>query len=83
MGTSASVNPMNGHLGPYHVMAEAWNGTSWSQSPPIGAMGVTIGLSAVSCSSPGASDHRSFAGAERRPVKKLLLQASDLTGLGR
>jgi hypothetical protein len=32
-------------------MAEIWNGTSWSQSPLAGITGMTIGLSAVSCTS--------------------------------
>ena len=33
------------------AMAEVWNGTSWSQSPLAGITGMTIGLSAVSCTS--------------------------------
>jgi len=54
VGASARVNPRNGHFGPNRAMAEVWNGTSWSQSPPMGLKGVTIGLSAISCGSPTA-----------------------------
>jgi hypothetical protein len=67
VGASAAVNQKNGHLRPYHVMAEVWNGTSWSQSPPVGANKSTIGLSGVSCPSPtacvavGASSTKSSA----------------------
>ncbi len=53
VGASATVNPKNGHFGPNRAMAEAWNGTSWSQSPPTGLKGTIIGLSAISCISPG------------------------------
>jgi hypothetical protein len=51
VGTSAGVNPKNGHLRPAHVMAEVWNGTSWSLSEPVGAMGTTVGLTGISCTS--------------------------------
>lgn len=54
VGASARVNPKNGHLGPYRAMAEVWDGTSWSQSPPAGIKGMTTGLSAISCTSPTA-----------------------------
>lgn len=54
IGASQAVNPHNGHLGPSHVMAEVWNGTSWSQSSPRGAKGATMGLTGISCTSPTA-----------------------------
>jgi hypothetical protein len=34
------------------VMAEVWNGNSWTQAPPLAVRGVTIGLAAVSCTAP-------------------------------
>jgi hypothetical protein len=53
VGASARLNQENGHFGPNQAMAEVWNGTTWSQSPPVGRLkGMTIGLLAVSCSSP-------------------------------
>lgn len=54
VGGSARVNQKNGHLGPYHAMAEVWNGTAWSQSPPLGSSGTTVSLTAISCPSPRA-----------------------------
>jgi hypothetical protein len=54
VGASARINEKNGHFGPNQAMAVVWNGTSWSQSPPKRLKGMTITLSAISCTSPMA-----------------------------
>ena len=54
VGESYRVNPKDGHLIDGRVMGEAWNGKTWSQSPPVVPSGVSAGLSAISCPSPAA-----------------------------
>jgi hypothetical protein len=44
----------NGHLIDGRVMGQVWNGTAWSQSPPVVPSGESAGLNAISCPSPTA-----------------------------
>lgn len=73
VGAAARVDPKNGHLGPYHAMADVWNGTAWTQSLPAGRMGVIVGLSAVSCRSPGACI--AVGGASTKTSESTLVEA--------
>jgi hypothetical protein len=54
VGESYRVDPKNGHLIDGRVMGEVWNGTTWSQSPPVVPSGVSAGLTGISCPSPTA-----------------------------
>lgn len=54
VGVSYRVNQTNGHLVAGRVMGEVWNGTSWSQSPPVALNGASVGLTGISCPSPTA-----------------------------
>ena len=54
VGESYRVDPKNGHLIDGRVMGEVWNGTTWSQSPPVAPSGVSAALTGISCPSPTA-----------------------------
>ncbi len=54
VGESYRVNQTNGHLVAGRVMGEVWNGSSWSQSPPVVLNGASVGLMGISCPSPTA-----------------------------
>jgi hypothetical protein len=54
VGESWRVDPKNGHLVDGRVMGEVWNGTAWSQSPPVVPSGVSAGLQGIWCTSPTA-----------------------------
>jgi hypothetical protein len=52
VGESYRVDPTNGHLVDGRVMGEAWNGTGWSQTPPVVPSGLSATLAGVSCPLP-------------------------------
>lgn len=54
VGESYRINQTNGHLVDGRVMGEVWNGTSWSQSPPVVLNEASVGLTGISCPSPTA-----------------------------
>lgn len=54
VGESYRVDQQNGHLIDGRVMGEVWNGTTWSQSPPVVPSGVSAGLQGISCPSPAS-----------------------------
>jgi hypothetical protein len=49
VGESYRVDPTNGHLVDGRVMGDTWNGSTWSQSPPVVQNGVSAALGGVSC----------------------------------
>jgi hypothetical protein len=54
VGVSWRVDQQNGQLIDPRVMGEVWNGTSWSQSPPVVLSGTSADLNGISCPSPTA-----------------------------
>jgi hypothetical protein len=54
VGESYRVDQMNGHLIDGRVMGEVWNGTAWSQVPPVVPNGLNATLTGISCPSPTA-----------------------------
>jgi hypothetical protein len=54
VGESYRVDPKDGHLIDGRVLAEVWNGRTWSQTPPVVPSGVSAGLNEISCPSPTA-----------------------------
>jgi hypothetical protein len=54
VGESYRVDRTNGHLVDGRVMGEAWNGTTWSQTPPVVPSGLSATLEGISCPLPTA-----------------------------
>jgi hypothetical protein len=54
VGESFRVDQTNGHLIDGRVMGVAWNGTTWSQAPPVVPSGFTATINGISCPVPTA-----------------------------
>jgi hypothetical protein len=54
VGESHRVHPTNGHLIDGRVMGVTWNGTAWSQTPPVVPSGLNASLDGISCPLPTA-----------------------------
>jgi hypothetical protein len=52
VGQSYRVDPSNGHLIDSRVMGEAWNGTAWSETPPVVPSPLSATLNGISCPLP-------------------------------
>jgi hypothetical protein len=52
VGESYRVDQTNGHLIDGRVMGETWDGTTWSQTPPVVPSGLSANLEGISCPSP-------------------------------